>query len=156
SNGAVAPSDYVAQNGTVTFAPGQVLQNITVPVKGDTMDEVDEIFSVVLSTPTNAAIADDTGVGTIQNTDQPPTIEINDPSKLENQPAITFTVKLSAPSGKQITVDYQTADVASGPKATADVDYVAVPRTTLTFLPGQTFQVISVALKDDTQDEPDE
>src|SRR5205085_1778474 len=62
---ASAPADYTAQSGTLTFNPGVLTQTITVVVKGDTLDEVDETFVVNLSNPINATIGDDQGLGTI-------------------------------------------------------------------------------------------
>ena len=46
--------------------------------------------------------------------------------------AATFTVSLSAPSAQPVTVVYATSDGT----ATAGIDYVAIPATTLTFAPG--------------------
>lgn len=67
---ATAGSDYVATSGTLTFAPGQTVQTITVPVAGDLNIEPDETFSVTLSNAVNATLSVDTGTGTIQNDDQ--------------------------------------------------------------------------------------
>src|SRR5207247_1940096 len=49
---ATAGSDYQAVvNGTVTFAPNQTNQTITILVNGDRQCEPDETFSVSLSNP---------------------------------------------------------------------------------------------------------
>jgi hypothetical protein len=66
---AIAGTDYVTTSGTVTFAPGQTLRTILVPIKGDADMEPAETISVKLSTPTNADLGDETAVGTIQNDD---------------------------------------------------------------------------------------
>jgi uncharacterized repeat protein (TIGR01451 family) len=66
---ATAPSDYIATSGTLTYTPGQTSKTVAVSVNGDTASEPDETFTVDLSTPVNATIADDQGVGTIQNDD---------------------------------------------------------------------------------------
>ena len=58
-------SDYVSASGTVTFAPGETEQFITVTVNGDTDVEGDEAFSVSLSNAINAVIARATATGTI-------------------------------------------------------------------------------------------
>lgn len=63
----VADGDYTAANGTLNFAAGETTMTITVSVNPDTTTEPDETFSVILSAATGATIADDTGVGTIQN-----------------------------------------------------------------------------------------
>src|SRR6266496_970748 len=55
---AKAPSDYAAGSGTLTFPPGVTNQNIRILIAPDNLFELDETFSVVLSTPpTNAAVA---------------------------------------------------------------------------------------------------
>jgi autotransporter-associated beta strand protein len=46
---ALAPSDYVAASGTLTFAPGETSKTIEVMVNGDTLHEIDETFTVVLA-----------------------------------------------------------------------------------------------------------
>ena len=68
---ATAPSDYTANSGTVTFAPGVTSQTVTVQGNGDTTVEPNETFNVNLSNATgNATIADAQGLGTIVNDDQ--------------------------------------------------------------------------------------
>jgi hypothetical protein len=57
--------DYLPASGTLTFAPGQTAQTITVQVVGDRLKEGDETFFVNLSDPTGATLADGQGVGTI-------------------------------------------------------------------------------------------
>ena len=64
---AVANGDYTSTSGTLTFAPNQTVQVITVNVVGDLLNEENETFSVVLSTPSDSSIADGTGTGTIQD-----------------------------------------------------------------------------------------
>jgi hypothetical protein len=66
---AVAPSDYLARSGTETFAPGQTLKQITVPIVGDLVVEPNETVFVDLSAPVNATIASSRGTGTIVNDD---------------------------------------------------------------------------------------
>ena len=64
---ATAPSDYTANTGVVTFAPGTALQTITVTVLGDLLSEPTETFVVNLTSPTNVPLGQ--GVGTIVNDD---------------------------------------------------------------------------------------
>ncbi|MCL4297229.1 MAG: DNRLRE domain-containing protein [Anaerolineae bacterium] len=71
NNTATAPADYITTGGTVTFAPGQTTQPITVTVQGDVLDEPDETFLVNLSGAINAVISDGQGVGTIIDDDIP-------------------------------------------------------------------------------------
>ena len=63
---ATAGSDYQAASGTVTFAPGETTQTVTVTVNGDRVGEPNETFMVNLSGATGGAvITDGQGVGTI-------------------------------------------------------------------------------------------
>jgi len=62
---ALAGSDFTTTAGTLTFLPGQTTATISVPIINDNMPEPNETFTVSLSSPSNATIADGTGVGTI-------------------------------------------------------------------------------------------
>ncbi len=66
---ALAPAEYTARSGTLTFAPGVVTQTITVPVIGNTVDTPNKTFTANLSAAVNANIADAQGVGTIVDDD---------------------------------------------------------------------------------------
>jgi hypothetical protein len=91
-------SDYAALPvQTLNFAPAQVSQNVTVNVNGDFYYEPDETFDVKLSNSTGAAIADDTGVGTIQNDEQPGYPRPKDASPLRVPLVVAFN-KCNAPN----------------------------------------------------------
>ncbi|WP_448206180.1 cellulase family glycosylhydrolase [Azospirillum sp. sgz302134] len=62
---AKAGSDYTAASGKLTFAAGETSKTIAVKVLSDTVTEGAETFSLKLSNPTAAIIADGTGTGTI-------------------------------------------------------------------------------------------
>jgi hypothetical protein len=152
---AAAGQDYQAANGNVVFPPGSTSQSITIAVVGDTLDEADqENFVVNLSAPTNATLADDGGVGTIRDDDAPPTLAINDVAVTEGNSGTTnatFTVTLSVPSGRPVTVNFATDNGT----AVAEQDYQAA-RGTLTFPPGVTTQTLDVPVIGDTLDELDQ
>jgi hypothetical protein len=50
--------DYLATRGSVTFAPGDTVKTISIPIVDDTFAEGDENFSVTLSNAVGAAIAE--------------------------------------------------------------------------------------------------
>ncbi len=54
---AAAAADYSAKSGTLTFAPGQTVKNIAVPIIDDAAAEDAETFTLTLAAPTNATIA---------------------------------------------------------------------------------------------------
>jgi hypothetical protein len=58
-------NDYVPISGTVTFAPGQTTQTITVVVNPDMNKDADETFFVDLRGAINALLIDDQGLGII-------------------------------------------------------------------------------------------
>lgn len=87
-----AGSDYVATNGSITFAPGETSKMVHVSAIGDGAVEPNKTFSLVLTSPTGATIADGTAGGTITNDDsadpQPglPTLTVADTSVAEGNP----------------------------------------------------------------------
>ncbi len=152
-----ADSDYIAvTTTTVTFNPGETDKTVDITINGDTKDEADETFFVNLTNPTNATILDNQGEGTITNDDTAPTISIDNVTENEGNAGTTtaqFTISLSDPSGKTITVDYVTADNTA---TTADSDYDAVTTTTVTFNPGETDKTVDITINGDTNNEADE
>jgi hypothetical protein len=75
--------DYTTTGGTLTFNPGETGATLTITSVEDTIYELDETFSIDLSSPTNATLDDANGTGTIVNDDVIPAISINDASSLE-------------------------------------------------------------------------
>ena len=150
---AQAPADYSVTNGSLTFAANttELTQTISVPVKGDQLDEFDENFSVSLSGASNAEIAPGGGVGTIEDDDALPTLAGADLDIVEGNSGTTaaeFTVSLSALSGKDVTVSYATANGS----ALAGEDYVGSSGQ-ITIPAGQASATITVQVNGDTTDE---
>ncbi len=65
---ALATSDYVGTNGSLTFPPGTTNLSVSVTVHGDQLVETNEILNLVLSSAVNASVANQ-GAGTILNDD---------------------------------------------------------------------------------------
>jgi chitinase len=153
---ATAPADFTAVAGTLTFAPGVTSQTVSVPLVTDSTVEANETFSLVLSSPANATIADAAGVATIVNDDAPaqPSLAVSDVSVTEGtggSTAAVFTVTLSAGSAQSVTVAYATVNGT----ATAPADFTAAAGS-VTFAPGTTSQTVSVAIVSDGVVEPNE
>lgn len=70
---ATGGTDYGSTTGTLTFAPGTVVRNVTVSITGDLVDEADETYFVNLSNPVGSTILDGQGLGTIIDDDGTPT-----------------------------------------------------------------------------------
>jgi hypothetical protein len=63
-------NDYVAQTGTLTFAPGETTKTITIVVNGDSKKEADEYFYLDLfGNSGNSLLTNTRGIGTILNDD---------------------------------------------------------------------------------------
>lgn len=110
---AVAGTDYTAANGTLTFKPGEKAKAVTVSVAGDTAVEQDESFTVTLSNPVNATLADGTATGTITNEDVAPKSGHYAGTTSQGKP-ISFDVSadLTSISNLAFTADLNVAEVA--------------------------------------------
>jgi hypothetical protein len=102
-----------------------------------------------LSNPTNGKILTNGGVGTgTINDDDPPNVTINNVAVTEGNSGTTtatFTVSLSAASGRNVSVNYSTANDT----AVAPGDYTTIASTPLSFPSGTTSKTISVAVVGD-------
>lgn len=148
-------SDYVGNQGTLTFKPGEAFKNVVVTVIGDDEFEADENFFLNLTNANNAVITKATGTGTITDNDLTiPRITIGDVTVVEGnsgQKNADFTVSLSQSPNIPLTVNYTTADY----RAKAGSDYLTT-QGTLIFEPGETTQTISVPVLGDTNIEGNE
>src|SRR5207245_69464 len=135
--------DYTLASGTLTFAPGVTTQNISMAVVNDNIDEDDETVQIALSSPASATLGvTATHTYTILDDDPLPSLSINNPTVIEGNNGnvqVTFTVTLSAVSGRIVTVDYATADGT----APAPAEYNAMPTPPLLFNAVQTTTTLS-------------
>ena len=149
---ATADDDYTSASGTLTFTPSDTTRTISVPTVDDTIREEDETFSVTLSNPAGATLADDTATGTITDDDtQLPALSIADAEPVTEGATAQFEVTLSAESQQVVTVAYATADGT----AVEDSDYTQTSGT-LTFAAGETTKTIPVPTIDDDEQESEE
>ncbi len=149
ANGTATPTvDYQTVAGSVTFAPGETRQTVTVPVVGDILVENNETFFLQLSNSSaNASIGVAQGTATIVDNDQffltvsSTTITETDSGSTN----ATVTVSLSAASTQAISVAY----TAVGNDATVGTDFNATTGT-LNFAPGERLKTITVPVLGDT------
>ena len=115
--------------GTVTVTAGATSTTTTIPIIDDSLDEPSEGFTITLSNPTgsgDATIGDGTGTITITDNDLPPDVFMGDafvPLPEGNAPltsTASVSVFLSAVSGLDVSVDYNTSD---GTATDANNDY---------------------------------
>ena len=143
----------------MTFAAGDTFKTVTVSVKGDAIVELDETFTVGLSSLVNngrnISLGTVTGTGTILNDDSATvnisSTVIHDEGNSGNTLYI-YTISLTQASDTNVLVNYATTD---GTATTADLDYIANSGT-LTFTPGQTTKYDTVLVKGDTKVELNE
>jgi hypothetical protein len=156
---AKAPGDYSSSGINLVFAPGETRKTFSVPVNGDMLNESDEIFYVILSSPANTAIARGRGIGTIFDDDERPSLSIDDISIGEGnngQRVAAFRLKLSSPSGQVVRVTATSADSSTTSSTTAGNDYVALPPTQISFTTGALYAYARVYINGDLLNEPNE
>ncbi|MDO8973127.1 Calx-beta domain-containing protein [Reyranella sp.] len=148
---ATTPADFSTSNGTVTFAVGETVKTVIVPVTGDSLIEGTEAFQVVLSNATGTAIVDGTGEVRIADDDG---FSVSTAVAAEGNAgttALTFTVTLGSALSQTATVDFATVDGT----ATAGTDYVGATGT-VTFLAGEVSKTVTVAVNGDLSPEDNE
>jgi peptidoglycan/xylan/chitin deacetylase (PgdA/CDA1 family) len=152
---AAVGTDHLAASGTLTFSPGSTLRYADVVIVGDDLDEATETFQVRLSDPTRATIERGTATVSILDDDPRPAVGADDAAVEEGAAgtarAVQIPVRLSAPSGRTVTVGFTTVD---GTAAAGD-DYVATSGT-LTFAAGVAVTYVSVTVLGDDVHEGDE
>ena len=153
------PEDYDVVWSRLTFLPGETAKTVSLTIRGDRLDENDEMALVHFYSATNAKVGGFGGVGgvSIVDDDAVPVIQPGfAPSIVEGDAGtavVQVPVTLSAPSGRPVTVRY--APFTQAGYAVFPGDFEA-PTGTLTFQPGETSKTIALTVKGDTVDEADE
>jgi hypothetical protein len=153
---ASSPADFLSKTGRVRFSGGHRRSKVAITVFGDTLDESNETFFLRLTDPVGATLGDAEGKATITDDDAPPSVSsvaaVTVPEgNSGDTPFASIDVTLSAPSGRQVSVDYTTMDGS----ATAGSDY-DLTADTLEFAVGQTIGSIGVPVLGDDATEGDE
>ncbi|HUR86706.1 MAG TPA: Calx-beta domain-containing protein [Solirubrobacteraceae bacterium] len=147
-----APADYAAAGGSLSFPavilPETQVRQVSVAIAGDRLDEPTETLRLLVS---GAEVTDGEGVATIADDDPAPAVAVADAQPAPEGATATFAVGLSAPSGRDVSVAFTTANAS----ATAGQDYTARAGT-LTIAAGSTSAQVGVPLLDDSADEPSE
>jgi hypothetical protein len=148
---ATAGEDFITAAGKLTFDPGDTSKTISVTVNGDNKFETDESFYLNLTNPSNAAITDAQGVGTITNDDTTPTVtlSINNASISETGGSSTVTATLSNASYQDVAVTLGYTGTATG-----GTDYTT--SGTITIPAGNASGTATITAVSDAIDENDE
>lgn len=144
--GSASAADFVATQGTVTFAAGQATATIDITIIDDPVDEPSELFTVSLAAVQNATVAQGTAIVTIVDDDPPPVVTIADQRFVEGSgtaiPA-RVPVTLDRPSAASVVVSYT---LVAGTATAADVSLAA---GAVTIRPGEMTQSIALAIVPD-------
>jgi hypothetical protein len=151
---AKAGLDYAAKSGTVTFNPGDTRADVAFAVLGDVKAERNETFTVKLSNPVNAGLAE-LPDGEVRILDEERPVALGaDQTVNEGDVTRTILATVEIPDAFEdvpVTINYATADGT----ASAGTDYLAASGT-LTFAPGVLSQTIPITLVGDTVGEATE
>ena len=136
-------------SGSAVVLAGMTSTTSSVPIIDDPKDEIDEDFTITLSSPTgsgDALIADGTGVMTINDNDAPPLASVPGtftvPEPGDNTTSLAdVPVTLSEISDFQVTVNYSTTDIT----ADSSEDYVAASGSVI-IAPGSSSANISITI----------
>jgi parallel beta-helix repeat protein len=114
---AIAPGDYTAASGALTFTVGAVTRTVAVTVIGDTAIEPDETFAVNLTNVSGATLSDGQGIGTISDDDAPALsgLELSHGSSLTRALGAapdTYRLAQAARSSYEVMVDAASGDVS--------------------------------------------
>ena len=155
-NSARSGQDFIRTLGTLNFAPGETVSEITVSLVDDSFSETDESFSLAIGNPTEAVLGNiRTAIITIEDNDAigEDTLAFSQAeytiSEAEN--TATITVVRTGNTDQTVSVDYETGD----DYAKAGFDYTAVSGT-LTFAPGETIKTFNLPLLNDALPELNE
>ena len=155
---AVNGSDYSATSGQLTIPTGASTGTVSVPIVADSVPEQPESFFVNLASTDNGSLdpAKKQATVTIEDTDKPRLPALSLPASVTTDEGARgrrralFTISLSSASTERAQVAWRTS---SGTASRADY---ASGKGTVVFQPGQRTRTISVAVKGDRRDEPDE
>ena len=150
---AVAPGDYTAANGTLTFGATELSKTLTVTISNDNVDEADqESLAVNLTNP--AIVTQGTtppATITITDNDAAPTVSITNATVDEGAGTAALTVSLSRPSERSPQIGWATANGT----AVAPGDYTAASGA-LTFGATELSKTLTVTINNDNVDEADQ
>jgi hypothetical protein len=152
---ASAGTDYAGSSGTVTFAAGATTAQIAIAIVGDATFEPNELFYVVLSSPSGLTIGDDAGQVTILNDDSvtTPSVTVNatDASGAETAAdPIVFTFTRSGSTSSSLAVNVAWSGTATAADHTVSVSGGTLSGSVLTFAAGSVTVTVTVTPIDDT------
>ena len=148
-------TDYAVPAGEIRIPAGESSATLSIGILDDTAPDRDETLEVTLTsawTERGSVIFDATPAATaIMDTDTVMVSATSDGAVEEGEDA-TFTVRLLAPSGEPVTVNWSTTDGT----AVAGEDLIAVTSGVLTIPANETVGTLTVATVEDDRAEAEE
>jgi Ca2+-binding RTX toxin-like protein len=152
---ATAGEDYTPISGTLTFAPGERLKTLSVPLLADSVYEGAETFLLALSNPQGVIVANAITTATLTDSLPIPTLSVSGDGVSEvlmgQATTATVTLTLSHATTQSVRVEYTTLDGT----AIAGHDY-APTNGIVTFAPGEISKTLEIAILEDALLEGDE
>ena len=116
-------TDYRQTTGTLTFLAGETEQTLAIPIINDTADEVEEeTFTVTLSNPQGATLAEASATGTILDDDSTPVITTTSPILVTENETEVATLAATDADGRVEDLQWEIAGGADGSKFTLPAD----------------------------------
>jgi hypothetical protein len=153
SSTASSPNDFASSTGMLTFAPGEVTKQVPVSVATDSLQEASEAYQLDLAVPSNGTVVGGRGNGRIVD-DDTSFVGVTGVTVTEGSAGATnaaFTVTRFGSTAGAASIDLRT----SNSTATSPADYSQVV-TTVTFVPGDNAEVVTVPVAADTSQEQNE
>jgi hypothetical protein len=148
---ATSPNDYVESNGTAIIPAGSTQTEIMLMLTADEEVELAENFSLQLTDPLNAELANATAIVTILDDDGLPQLDLRAATADEADGILSFVATLSMPWPQPVMASYTTLD---GTAISPD-DYIASTGTVV-IPPGSVSATVEVSIVADQVAEPDE
>jgi len=154
--------DYLPVSGTLTFAPGQTLKIVKVPVLGNILPQESRAFYLKLSNAHQGYIVTEYAQGIIEdNNDQPvyARFSLSEASGFESQAIVTVQVVLDHAVPVPVSVTYHLMSPGDSPDFPAAAELgkdVTGLSGRVTFQPGQTVGYLQFRIINDSIDELDE
>ncbi|MBC5839496.1 T9SS type B sorting domain-containing protein, partial [Flavobacterium muglaense] len=142
TNGTAGSSDYTTTDVVVIVPAGATTGTVSVPTTDDTIDELDETFTIA-----NGSVS---ATGTIVDNDNVPTVTSITPSSATEGSPVVFDFTLSNPSAVDTTYTFTLTNGTAGSSDYTTTDVVVIVPA------GATTGTVSVPTTDDTIDELDE
>lgn len=119
---------FATTTGTLTFAPGETMRWIEIPLINDNIYRGYGVFNVALSEPTGAILGEETAfVVSVSEDDPAPAISLDGPAErhiveTDGPQSVTLALTLTGATTVPVTVEWQTSDL---PEKSGEVTFAA-------------------------------